>query len=120
MIVRQTGQLELQLSLNAGTGGGAGPDLIQALRDRGTLTVSVSGVTDLLVTGGIGGDDEDEPYVWTPDNSAEVTAFYNAAVAAGSDAATLQFCLPEAVEGPVEQRPFSDALAGYCGAFGSP
>ena len=110
LIIRQTGQLELQLSTNAGSGGSAGPDLVQALRDRGTLRVSVPSVTDLLVTGGIGGDDENEPYVWTPDNSAEVTAFYNAAVAAGSSVATLQFCLPPAVETPVEQRALSDAM----------
>lgn len=82
--VRQNGSLHIELT---GQNNNTRRDLTDAFETNGSVMVTAG--TD-TVTAALAGADMAEPYDWTPSNSAEVTAFFNALpTMSGNQAATL-------------------------------
>ena len=97
--VYQTGELRLTIAgSQVESDADAGDDLTTAFETSGSVTLSIGGNT---FTAELAGADIEEPYDWTPTNSDEIIAFYNAVLGSSPSASDFTLTLDDGV---VDQR----------------
>ena len=107
IIAHANGNFEIQTRSGSDLGSAAGPAFTANTLANGRITVTVPGVTPLVIQPPLAIGDSDEPYTWSPANAAEVAAFYTATDGVGA-LPTVELCVAES---DAESVAFADRIS---------